>query len=109
VDGGVPHAGDKIHEDQVEVMERLSKAQENVVHATAALTCLSSFEAFQDDFTCSQAALLTRNDFDSALNHAIGMAEDAAGAPLPLQQIEDIKGRIETDTKDLEPVRLSLL
>ncbi len=100
LDGGVPHPGDKIHEDQVAVMDRLSKVQESVVHATAAFTCLSSYEAFHDDFTCSQAALLTRNDFNAALEHAIAMAQDAAGRPLPLQKIEEIKGRIEADTKD---------
>lgn len=100
MDGGGSHPGDKIQEAQVEVMDRLNTVQGEVVHATAAFTCLSSYEVFQGDFTCSQAALLARGDFNAAMAFATGMANDAAGAALPLQKIDDVKGEIDKESKD---------
>jgi hypothetical protein len=91
-------AGNDIQDRQEKLTKKLNGIEDEIRNATAALTCLSSYQALQPDHTCSQAALLSPATFDTQEDNAKTAANDAAKRHLPLKDIDELKNDMDKDT-----------
>lgn len=81
---------DQIDDEQDKVLEALNSVQKDIQRATSALTCLSNYQTLTANNSCSQADLLTPDNFNEAEKTAMDLATSAATQQLPLLELKNL-------------------
>jgi len=90
---------DQIEARQNELVQKTNNVLTGVQNAAVAMNCLSSYEtlvAVGSGFKCSQAQMLSYEDFPTAMNTAFDKINTSTASPLRINDVSDLDSVVKT-------------